>query len=138
MRASMPSAQSVGVTAVRSDRHSSADVTSAVSPVRDAASASSGTTTGSRPALDSRYSWRGGRSESWRRAAPAQLPLTSGLLMYEDDPHSIDQFISPMPADARPHQAAGGKDVRGPLPAGPRNRHPIAQYQPLTGTRGDC
>jgi len=33
---------------------------------------------------------------------PAQLPLTIGLLMYEGDPDSIDQFIASMPADARP------------------------------------
>jgi hemerythrin-like domain-containing protein len=35
-------------------------------------------------------------------ANPAQFPLTIGLLMYEGDPRSIDQFISSMPADARP------------------------------------
>jgi len=33
---------------------------------------------------------------------PAQLPLTIGLLMYEGDPDSIDQFIASMPSDARP------------------------------------
>ncbi|MCW2663803.1 MAG: hypothetical protein JWP83_4955 [Mycobacterium sp.] len=32
----------------------------------------------------------------------AQFPLTIGLLMYEGDPESIDQFIAAMPADARP------------------------------------
>jgi Hemerythrin HHE cation binding domain len=35
-------------------------------------------------------------------ADPAQFPLAFGLLMYEGDPHSIDQFIAAMPADARP------------------------------------
>jgi Hemerythrin HHE cation binding domain len=35
-------------------------------------------------------------------ADPAQLPLTNGLLIYEGDPHSIDQYIANMPADARP------------------------------------
>jgi hypothetical protein len=35
-------------------------------------------------------------------ADPAQFPLTIGLLIYEGDPHSIDQFIAAMPADARP------------------------------------
>jgi iron-sulfur cluster repair protein YtfE (RIC family) len=35
-------------------------------------------------------------------AFSAQLPLTIGLLMYEGDPHSIDQAIASMPADARP------------------------------------
>lgn len=60
---------------------------------------------------------------------PTQLPLTIGLLMYEGDPDSIDQFIASMPADARPViQAAGRKDVRGLLSAGPRHRHPTAQH----------
>ena len=35
-------------------------------------------------------------------ADPAQSPLTIGLLMYEGDPHSIDQYVAAMPADARP------------------------------------
>jgi hemerythrin-like domain-containing protein len=35
-------------------------------------------------------------------ADPAQLPLTIGLLMYEGDPGSIDQFIASVPADGRP------------------------------------
>ncbi|HEV7581349.1 MAG TPA: hemerythrin domain-containing protein [Mycobacterium sp.] len=35
-------------------------------------------------------------------AFSAQLPLAIGLLMYEGDPHSIDQAIASMPADARP------------------------------------
>src|ERR1700730_16565897 len=35
-------------------------------------------------------------------ADPAEFPLTIGLLMYEGDPHSIDQFIAARPADARP------------------------------------
>jgi Hemerythrin HHE cation binding domain len=35
-------------------------------------------------------------------ADPAQFPLTIGLLLYEGDPHSIDQFIASMPAHARP------------------------------------
>jgi iron-sulfur cluster repair protein YtfE (RIC family) len=35
-------------------------------------------------------------------ADPAQFPLTIGLMMYEGDPYSIDQFIAAMPADARP------------------------------------
>jgi hypothetical protein len=35
-------------------------------------------------------------------ADPAQFPLTIGLLMYEGDPESIDQFIAAMPADASP------------------------------------
>ena len=33
---------------------------------------------------------------------PDHLPLTLGMLMYEGDPHSIDQFIAAMPTDARP------------------------------------
>jgi hemerythrin-like domain-containing protein len=35
-------------------------------------------------------------------ADPAEFPLTFGLLIYEGDPHSIDQAIASMPADARP------------------------------------
>jgi len=33
---------------------------------------------------------------------PAQFALIAGLLMYEGDPHSIDQYVAAMPADARP------------------------------------
>ena len=35
-------------------------------------------------------------------ADPAQFALIAGLLMYEGDPHSIDQYVAAMPADARP------------------------------------
>ena len=35
-------------------------------------------------------------------ADPTQFPLTFGLLMYEGDPHSVDQAIASMPVDARP------------------------------------
>ncbi len=49
MRASMPTAQSVGPTRVRSDSHSSAGLAAATSPVLAAASASSETISGPRP-----------------------------------------------------------------------------------------
>jgi hemerythrin-like domain-containing protein len=35
-------------------------------------------------------------------ADPAQFALIVGLLIYEGDPHSIDQYVAAMPADARP------------------------------------
>jgi hypothetical protein len=35
-------------------------------------------------------------------ADPAQFALIAGLLMYEGDPHSIDQYVAAMPADVRP------------------------------------
>jgi hypothetical protein len=34
-------------------------------------------------------------------ADPAQFALIAGLLMYEGDPHSIDQYVAAMPADVR-------------------------------------
>ena len=67
MRASIPSAQSVGVTRVRSDSHSSAALTSATSPVLDAASASSGTTNGPYPSWSrSNARQAASRAASWR------------------------------------------------------------------------
>ena len=75
MRASIPSDQSVGVTAVRSDSQSSAALTSLRSPVRDAASASSGTRKGPYPS-GSRWKARqaASRAASWR---PRPLPSTA-------------------------------------------------------------
>jgi hypothetical protein len=40
--------------------------------------------------------------ESELAADPAQFALIVGLLIYEGDPHSIDQYVAAMPADARP------------------------------------
>jgi hypothetical protein len=45
--------------------------------------------------------WHATMESEWA-TDPAQFALIVGLLMYEGDPHSIDQFIASMPADARP------------------------------------